>query len=232
MHNPNQTQSTRNGIRLLTIISVLLLAAGCTTTAPEEQSKRSEFLGDISDLEPVETPRLEGAALFVRPGFDLKAYDKFYLLKPVVYLAPDAGSSGVDPDELKELADYFYQVGMEKIGERYTVVTEPVPGALIVRTAITDVDPVSSAANIAGKLALKVVTLDLGGASIEGEFIDVDSGQRMLAIIDTRAGQRFGFGKSQMDSMRRWGHAKQAFQSWATSFRERLDELREQGAAQ
>lgn len=207
---------------------LVLLAACASTSTPPADTGQSEFLGDISGLERIDAPRLEGASLYRRPGFRLGDYDRFYIRRPIVFLRDGTGAGGLDPDELKEIADYFYEYGTEKIGERYTVVDGPEPGALVVRIAITDVEPVSSAANVAGKLALKFVTLDLGGAAIEGEFIDVDSGERVLAIIDRRAGERFGFGMGQLESMQRWGHARQAFRAWAESFRARLDELHDE----
>lgn len=206
-----------------------VLLTGCASTStPPADTGRSEFLGDISGLERIDAPRLEGASLYRRPGFRLGDYDHFWIMRPVVYLREGTGAGGIDPDELQEIANYFYEYGTETIGERYTLVDGPEAGALIVRIAITDVEPVSSAANVAGKLALKFVTLDLGGASIEGEFIDVDSGERVLAIVDSRAGDRFGFGMGQLESMQKWGHARQAFRAWAESFRARLDELHDE----
>ncbi|UCE61917.1 MAG: DUF3313 domain-containing protein, partial [Phycisphaerales bacterium] len=85
----------------------------------------------------------------------------------------------------------------------YSVVDAPGPGVLRIRAALTDIKKTKPAMNI--HPATKLSGIGLGGASMEAEGLDAQTGERVLAVVDTRAGNRLSIGAG-LDSL---GHAKQ-----------------------
>ncbi len=53
---------------------------------------------------------------------------------------------------------------------------------------------------------------------MEGEAIDSMTGERILAVVETREGERFSF-----EGLGPFDHAKQVMRYWANRFVERLD---------
>jgi hypothetical protein len=111
------------------------------------------------------------------------------------------------------------------------VVPGPGPGVLRIRTAITDVVPSNPTMdNVTGILpqarvisaAAKATTgwhLYVGEASMEGEMLDSQTGERLAAAVDRWTGTK-GFIDTEKDPLK---HAKQAIDVWAKRLRERLD---------
>lgn len=186
------------------------------------QETKSGFLGDYSKLHQHPDPRREGAMVYAKPGLSLKAYKAVYIAYPHVQLASSDRQQTVDPRDLTELADYFHDKLVGAIEDTYELADEPGPGVLVVRSCIVDVNPISRVAGVAGKLALKVVNLDVGGASIEAELVDGDSGEQLAALVESKKADRVEVG---MQGAKKWGHAKAAFKDWAELLDERLGEL-------
>lgn len=222
-------------LALLLLLPVLAGAQG-TEDPPEEASTAAEpsgFLGDYSDLEP-HPKKGEDLLVYRKAEGVLAHYDQFLIENPLIYFRPDAKGVGVDPEELKMLADFLRQAVVEQLDKGgYRIVEEAGPGVLRVRSAITDVNPVNPASNIGSKVAgaalgvgLLVPRVDLGGASIEVEMLDGESGERVAAVVAQRRARRLG---GLIKGSKRWGDVKAAFKSWAKMFRKRLDQSREEG---
>ncbi len=180
----------------------------------------SGFLEDYSQLKPGGNGK--AAYLWLKSDAQFGNYKRFIIDQPLIYLKPGSASEGetvaINADDMKELADYLRNALIQSIDEQYEVVNEPGPGVLRVRTAITDVDPVSSG-NAAVKLLLSI-NLDVGAAALEGELVDTSTGERLAAMVDRRVGTRVG----PTGGYTRWSHTKAAFRTWASRFRNRLDE--------
>lgn len=209
-------------IILLTLSAVLASYIMINSEIASAQAKTSGFLGDYSQLEPSTDKSREGAMVYIKPGLDLKPYKAVHIAYPLVQLNSDERQSTVDPRDLTELASYFHDKMVAALEDNYSIVDEPGPGVLVVRTAIVDVKPINSVVGAIGKLALKVVNLEIGSASIEAELVDGDTGERLAALVETKKGDRVGAG---MSGAKQWGHAKAAFKSWAEVLAERLDEF-------
>lgn len=201
--------------------AMLLAMVACASAVSTESSG---FLGDYSQLVP--SPRVDGRMVYIKPGFSLGQYDKLLIDPVLVFFNPQAERRGIDPAVLDELASYFREEALEAIAPHYEVVDEPVPGALRIRAAITDVNPVSGAANVASQVVLKM-SVDVGGAAIEVEFLDAMTGERVFAMKDSRDGRRLF---NVIQGAQTWGHAKAALRAWAKELRERLDEMHEPDA--
>jgi hypothetical protein len=156
-----------------------------------------------------------------------------------VYLLPEAEDRGIDPDDLDRLARYFADAVTDQLmdSDRYEVVTEPGPGVLEVRIAITNVEPTGGKKNAAlkaGATAASVATvpgaslavprLSVGKVEIEGELLDSVSGERVAAFVTSKSGRRWFSG---LNAYKKWGDINAAFRSWAKNFRKRLDQANE-----
>ena len=194
-------------------VSVLLLAAGCaTTTAPAP----SGFLDDYTSL--VETPEDPSLLWWERTGFDWTDYHALMIDPVEIYFDPVGQDRAVSAAELAQLKSEFHAAVMEVLGDDYPLVTKPGAGVLRIRCAITDVVPVRPGVNVAASL-VAFVPLETGGASIEVEFIDSVTGERLAAGVDQKIGSRLdGF-----TSFSKLGYAREAFHTWATELRAALD---------
>jgi len=221
--------------RLKAVCAAMLVAALFVASGAEAKKKPqplSDFLGDASDLAPHPG---KGDLLVYRkaPGV-LAGYEQILVPTPLLYFDATALGRGVDPDELRMLADFLRSEVVEALEEaptRYRVVNEAGPGVLVVRSAITGVEPVDPKRNVGATVAgialgvgLLVPRVDLGGASIEVEMLDGQSGERLVAVAASKTGRRM-LGK--IKGAKEWGDVKGAFKSWAKAFRKTLDKVNE-----
>lgn len=202
-------------MRLLAPSLLLLTLLGCRTT-PTEPPRKSGFLTDYA--------RLEAGAPTTLRWLDeeaLRGYTTF-LFEPVqIYFHDEAREKGRDAGwkGLQDLRTYTQRAFQEALADGYTLVTQPGPGVARVRVALTDVDQT--------RPFLKLVTLgrDAGGASLEAEILDSETGVQLAAIVEVQKGSPV--------TMERFGpydDARDIIDEWARRFRERLDAL--QAAAQ
>jgi hypothetical protein len=191
-------------------VATALAVAGC---APK--SGFSGFLGDYSQLE--RDPVLDNSLAYTNRSKDLKQYTKFILDPVVVHFAPDAAGTAIDPADLKMLADYWRDEAVKALSRHYTVVTEPGPGVLRLRAAITGIKknvPLASVRSIT-----KAPDIGLGGASMEAEALDARTGERVAAVVDSRSGSALGItGQRQT-----YEDAKEIMRLWVERFVARLD---------
>lgn len=155
----------------------------------------------------------------------------------LIYFHEDAKGTGVDPQELAELAGFLRDEVIAALseGDAYVVVEEPGPGVLQIRAAITDVVPVdpkknlgATAVGMAAGVGLLLPRVDLGRTSIEAEFLDSQTGERLVAVVAEKKGKRFG---GKVKGAKTWGDVKAAFKNWSKGLRERLDQVHaERGA--
>jgi hypothetical protein len=182
-----------------------------------DETRFSGFLDDYSLLEPHPDKEMEGTLLYVRPGLDLSNYDKVYIHHPLIFLSESGETRGINPKELWELSEYFYDKLVDAIGDDYELTFQPGPGVLVVRSSISDVLPVKAKNTTKTALALEVVNLDLSGASIEADFLDGANGDTLAALVDSRKGKRFD-----RDS-KTWTQSKDAFKFRASQLPQVLD---------
>jgi hypothetical protein len=221
-------------------LSVLLLT-GATERAQEptkHQDKlydhESGFLGDsYSKLTP--DPGNGDWLTYFKTNDALKNATAF-LIQPVqVFLVPEAEKRDIDPKQLDKLSEYFTKAVTDELAAaHYTLVTQPGPGVVELRFAITNVQPnggkrnmaVSGAAEVAmygatpPGVGLLLPRLSVGSVSIEGEMVDSESGTVEMAFMTSKSGRRFFSG---LKAFQKWGDIDAAFRGWAKNFRKRLD---------
>jgi hypothetical protein len=228
----------------LSLLAISLLLIGLTAQAQasskqqdQPSSQESGFLGDYSKLQP--DPKNPDLLIYWKDKSVLKHSSKFILEPVTVYLLPEAQQRGIDPEDLAMLARYFTKAVTDELTKsgRYEIVTEAGPGVMVVRVAITNVEPTGGKKNatlkgaataasvaVAPGASLLVPRLSVGKVAIEGEIDDSVSGERMVAFMSSKGGRRFFSG---LNAYKKWGDIQAAFRSWAKSFRKRLDEAHE-----
>lgn len=206
-----QTKPRRAGVAALLIAASF--TAGCATTRPPPLSG---FLGDYTGftVDPADPSLL----WWEREGFDWARY-RAVLLDPIaVYYHADAEGREIVPDELKQVTDRFRAAVVAELGDAHAVTDSPAADVLRIRCAITDVIPVRPALNAVTSL-VGFMPIDIGGASIEVEFLDSQTGERLAAGVDQKTGRALGG----FASFKRYGHAEQAFRAWAKDLRAAFD---------
>ncbi len=196
------------------LVAVLLFGTlGCSAKPPPA----SGFLGPDIALtpDPLDASRL----YFEKPGVDWERYTKLMIDPVVVYLHPDSKNQEIQVDELKKLTDLLHDTVVKKVSPSFPVVDEPGPDVLRIRSAITDVVPANPVVNMAS-IASFGVPVDMGEASLEAEFLDSLSNERLAALVDRKVATPVDL--KFYKGFTKWGHAEEAFEKWA---QELLDEL-------
>ena len=201
------------------IATFAFIACGSLGEVRAQSKRYSGFLGDYSRLK--KSRKLEGAMSYESPSKSLKEYDKFIIDPVVVHFAPNAKGIGVDPFKVQQVAAYFHRELWQALSIRYQVVNTPGPGVLRLRAAITDIKTTVPLMNI--HPATKLLGLGLGGASMEWEAVDSQTGERVLAVVDVRRGAfnplPSGAGFDEV------GHAKEVMRYWVKRFVGRVDKV-------
>jgi hypothetical protein len=145
------------------------------------------------------------------------------------FFAPDSEYKGMDPQELKGLADAFRRQLAEALKKSYPIVTAPGPDVARIRFAITDLRqnrPVLSDIAADGPIGLgkdnvknRVATSWSGSGATEAEVVVFDS---LTQDVIAAAKDRRTIGLK--EKFTKWGAVEDAFQFWADRLRMFLDQ--------
>ena len=211
---------------IIVFISFSLIASmGCRSKV-----KQSGFLDDYPKFEKGPSGGVD--LRYLKEGVDFKKYDKIMMDQVVFYFSKDSQYKGMNSDELNQLSEAFHKAMVKELQDAYPFVQEPGPGVLRIRPAITEVKASKPVLNtittvIPVGLALSIVKKGVTGthtfvgeASMEAEFLDAETNDRIAVAIDKRSGAKYKVVKG----MSKWGHAEDAFNYWAKRLRKFLDE--------
>jgi len=167
---------------------------------------------------------------WLKPGVDFSKYHRLMLDPVVFFLAPDSEYKGMDPRELKELADAFRRRLVDTFKKEYPIVASPAPDVARLRFAITDLRqsrPVLSGIapdglKVSGEKNRQKRTglLWTGSGATAGELIVFDSMSQDV-IAATKDRRTFGL----KEKFTKWGSAEDAFQFWAERLRSFMDRV-------
>jgi hypothetical protein len=243
---PNRRITPWTSLSQLICLSLLAssLVMGPTTRAQDSSkeqgqlsSEQSGFLSDYSKLEP--DPKNPNLLVYWKDKGVLKNSHKFMLEPVTVYLLPQAQQRGIDPEQLDKLARSFTEALRDELTKsgRYEIVTKPGPGVMVLRIAITNLEPTGRGKNatvkgaataasvaVAPGASLLVPRLSVGKVAIEGEMVDSVSGEVEAAFMTSKTGSRFFSG---LKAYQTWGDINAAFRTWAKNFRKELDDAQE-----
>lgn len=217
-------------------IGVLILLAGCATHQARS-AKTSGFLGDYTQLQ--QGTGEEVMLTYTNPGTDFRRYNKIVLDPIKVY--PGVGDSffgQLAPEDLQKLVNYFDATIRQNLDDKYSFVTEPGPGVMRFRIALTEADSANVPIDVLTSIvpigiaisSLKSVAFGRGSAvgatSTEFEAQDSQTGERLAAAVDRRIGSKY---TGQFNKFSKWRATKAAFDYWAERLNARLTELQNSG---
>lgn len=230
------------GLRHRAPVSLLcagLVFAGltaCSTTRQVSQTPKdfSGFLVDYSMLKP----GAEGQANFVyiNETAPWKTYGKVYI-KPIQLWKsadPESALGSLSKDEQQLLVNSLHTALADKLGKNFVLVNKAEPGVLVINAAITDAGASKPVINIlstivpigmvvnAGKTAITGKGTGVGSVAIEASITDGGTGQRVIAVVDERAGTKAL--RTKFDGA--WGDVYHVFDFWSQKLDERLVSLK------
>jgi len=194
----------------------LAASAGCAA-----HTRNTGFLGG-PDAYAKLGPGPEGGAKlrWMKPGADFKEYHRFMVDRVIFFVGEDSEYKGIDPQEMKDLADKFNSEIVTAFKDKWPIVTEPGPGVARIRIAITNVKPskpgVSAVTSVIPiGLGVSLIRKGAGGGwsgsgetGIEAMTLDSVTNEVLVMAVDQRSAEfehRFS----------KWGSAEDAFKFWA-----------------
>jgi hypothetical protein len=185
---------------MIMVSGVLAGICGCDSS---NNTFTTGFLSDYSNLRPATGT----SKRYLNPKFSVKDYTRFIVDPVELYLDDNTKAQVGSGDELANLKAYMHEAIINALEPRYAAIgTVPGPKTARIRIAITNVK--------------KGSVLGLGGASIEAEFLDSQTGEQIAAFIESEQTRRaFGAFSS-------WDDSKAAMDDWAQRLYNRLEESR------
>lgn len=198
---------------LACLLALAWLAGACGGGAPQVTT------GFLSHPERLKADAQEpGIWWWEAPGIDWKRYDKVMLDRVAVRMDARKAEREVSREELRALAAKLREAVALEVSRKYPVVDRPGPGVLRLTAALTNVKPVSPAANVVST-AILMWPLDAGDATVEVRFIDGADGR----LIGELAARQQGSTMEVHKVWSRWGQVESAFQKWGVMLRQSLD---------
>jgi hypothetical protein len=188
-----------------------MILVGLNACASQPTTGNNGFLSDYSKLE--KNPRYAGSRIYANPATPLKNYSRFIVNPVQVRLSSVGAYRGGDASKQQEISQYAHQqfvTALQKGG--YEVVTNPGPGTLILRSALTEVAPSEL------RPRSYLMNISLGGASIEAEFVDALSGEVVVAVTESQRGKKITTKSNDYEN------AKNVIDRWAERLVQRMDE--------
>ncbi len=218
--------------------ATLLLTVGCSTTYQTRgDAGVSPFLANPEQLHKGKEG--EAKLIYVNPKADFSSYSKIQL-EPVKLVAGGTKANTftkMSHEDRQAVVNFIDAQIREKLGHDYAFVTEPGPGVMTLRVAVTEakgstvvLDTLSSvlppavAISAIKRLATGTHTA-VGKAGAEMELKDSVSGERLAAAVDERAGRKYTL---RLDKFKRYHTVDSAFDYWTTRLQTRLAQLRAQ----
>ena len=224
-------RSFRQTLPSVFLLCLLCFLQGCATQS--QPLSFSGFLGKYSGLRP--SADESGTWSYRKPDANFKGYSKIILDPLVIWPNPHSAYGGLDSLTVWRLALGFQDRISRALAGGYVIVTEPGPGVLRLRAALTDVmlehpklsSPgpllpltndllIQASEKISGMNALE------GEATIEAELLDAQSQERLVAYVEKRVSSKILLTQDK-DSL---GPVLEIFDYWARKLRQRLDEER------
>ena len=197
-----------------------------TVRAPKEE------LLSLSDNHPeivLEPGPVGGARMrWLKPGIDFGKYNRLILDRVTFFFAPDSEYKGMDPLELKELADLFERQFVDALKETYPIVKDPGPDVARIRFAITDLRQNRPVLSDLGSMGHGIGDL---GRALMNSWADTGATSTEVMVFDSMTNRPIAAAKDDQkvglrEKLTKWGSAEDAFKYWADRFRLFLDQAR------
>ena len=199
--------------------------------APAAAPQAPETQGFLMEYATMLQPGPEGGVKerWLKPGVDFGKYNKIMLDSITFFFAPDSDYKGIDPQELKDIADKCNKAMVETLNPSYPIVANPGPDVLRIRTAITGL--VNSKPVLSG--VTSVIPIGLGVSLIKkgstGEWTGSGATGAEMMMLDSTTNDVLGVARDQKaagftERFSKWGSAEDAFKHWANRVKLFMDQ--------
>ena len=212
------------------LFSGLTHGAGRAHTHQARGAAPAGFLGDYSSLG--EGQPGEARFNYINLKANFRGYNKVLIDPVVIYSSENAKLSRLSPEDSAKLKDHLQAALRTQLSQYFTMVDQPGPDVMRIRTAITEAHPSRPVMDLVTHLlpigwvmtgAQRVILgthAFVGKASLEAEAQDSVTGERLLAAVDRRAGRKVMRGKFSS-----WDDVMSAQEAWAEQIKVRLSNL-------
>lgn len=208
----------KRAARMMLAVAIGLVFTVSTAFAADDFT-RSGFLGNPSIYDLLKQGE-SGGYRWLKPGVDLKKYNKFMVDSVIFFLAEKADYKGIDAQEMKELCDEFNKALVAAFKDKLPIVAEPGPDVARVRFAITNVQPSRPGVSA----VTSVIPVGLGVSLVKkgatGGWVGSGETAAELMILDTTTNEVVAMGAIKRaaefdERFSKWGSAKEAFKFWS-----------------
>jgi hypothetical protein len=206
-------------IQVALLLALFALLEGCASTFQAKPEQPSAFLEDNAKfgiLADAVVPHVHA-----RMKINWSAYDKVYL-KPIIIEDGFASRlSGEQKEDLRPLANSFYEMIYQRLSQDYAMVEHPAPGAMAVQVAITHAERSWLVPQFLSKVSWQLQALNsvltyfrekpafAGEITIGFTIHDSMTGELLFAGTDRRVGGQNLFDKEVFNS---WGDVQNSLE--------------------
>jgi hypothetical protein len=165
----------------------------------------------------------------LKPGVNFAKYNKVMLDSVIFFFAADSEDKGIDPLEMKELADACDKQLVDSLKGSYPIVAEPGPDVVRLRFAITDLKqsrPVLSAVTSIVPIGLGISAIKKGAT---GAWTGSGATSAELMALDSTTNDVIAVGQDERSAgfterFSKWGSAEDAFKFWGERIKLFMDQ--------
>jgi hypothetical protein len=202
------------------IVAVVIGLLFTVSMSSAQEITRSGFLGNPSAYDLLKKVSDGNTYRWIKPGVDPKKYNKFMVDSVIFFLADKADYKGIDPQEMKELADEFNKQLVAAFKGKFPIVVDPGPDVLRIRIAITNIQPSRPGVSA----VTSIIPIGLGVSLIKRGATGgwTGSGETAAEIImqDSMTNEVVAMGADARaaafdERFSKWGSAIDAFKFWS-----------------
>jgi hypothetical protein len=198
--------------RFVIVLAVLLL--GC---ASNPSAVPSRYVGDLSGLERVKPGPWD--ELHRRAGIDLVLYRSLHVAPVTLAETLDTQGEHYRAYDLERVRHKFDLAFRHQLADSELVSESTGPGVLELRARLTGVRANRPPLDMSNNGILST-SRGVGGATMQVDVVDSQTGQLLVAIVDRKWGVEF---TSNFNTNQTWGDAEDAFRWWARTLVQRLE---------
>ncbi len=208
----------KRAAKMMSAVAIGLVFTISTAFAADDFT-RSGFLGNptvYDELKPGEA----GGHRWLKPGVDLKKYNKFMVDSVIFFLAEKADYKGIDAQEMKELCDEFNKALVAAFKDKLPIVAEPGPDVARVRFAITNVQPSRPGVSAVTSIVPVGLGVSLVKKGATGGWVGSGETAAEMMVLDTATNEIVALGAIKRaaefdERFSKWGSAREAFKFWS-----------------
>ncbi|HVO84173.1 MAG TPA: DUF3313 domain-containing protein [Syntrophobacteria bacterium] len=216
-------------------LALLAFTVSCGSTSPETRRAASEqtYPGFLGEYAQYIRPGSKGEAKmhWLKPGVNFGKYNKLMLESVTFFIADDSPYKGIDPVEMRELADLLNKELVNALDGVYPIVAEPGPDVVRVRIAITNLEqgrPVASAVTAVTSAGPGRINVVKKGAT--GSWVGSGMTRAECMIFDSMTDEVIAVAREDRSAKLaersgKWGSAEEACRYWAERIKNSLDKI-------